>query len=122
MVQAYLPGQTPAGLRSYREEDLKQKRGNGAGQREADDRVYDYDVYNDLGNPDSNGDLARPVLGGSKQFPYPRRCRTGRPPSKKGSLKKKTKNYRRAENFESKILKFVFWILRLQFIRIYIKN
>uniref|UniRef100_A0A0E0IE98 Lipoxygenase n=1 Tax=Oryza nivara TaxID=4536 RepID=A0A0E0IE98_ORYNI len=82
-AKAYLPGQTPAGLRSYREEDLKQKRGNGAGQREADDRVYDYDVYNDLGNPDSNGDLARPVLGGSKQFPYPRRCRTGRPPSKK---------------------------------------
>uniref|UniRef100_A0A0E0ENB7 Lipoxygenase n=1 Tax=Oryza meridionalis TaxID=40149 RepID=A0A0E0ENB7_9ORYZ len=82
-AKAYLPGQTPAGLRSYREEDLKQKRGNGTGQREADDRVYDYDVYNDLGNPDSNGDLARPILGGSKQFPYPRRCRTGRPPSKK---------------------------------------
>ena len=84
-MQTYLPGQTPAGLRSYRKNDLQQKRGDGTGEREADDRVYDYDVYNDLGNPDSNGDLARPVLGGNKQFPYPRRCRTGRPPSKKGS-------------------------------------
>nr|BAA03102.1 lipoxygenase [Oryza sativa Japonica Group] len=81
--KTYLPGQTPAGLRSYRKNDLQQKRGDGTGEREADDRVYDYDVYNDLGNPDSNGDLARPVLGGNKQFPYPRRCRTGRPPSKK---------------------------------------
>ncbi|GJN03936.1 hypothetical protein PR202_ga21436 [Eleusine coracana subsp. coracana] len=78
----YLPSQTPAGLLSYRKKDLEQKRGNGRGQRKSTDRIYDYDVYNDLANPDSNADLARPVLGGSKQFPYPRRCRTGRPATK----------------------------------------
>ncbi|KAL5219819.1 hypothetical protein ABZP36_024532 [Zizania latifolia] len=78
----YLPGQTPAGLKAYRQRDLEQKRGNGRGEREADDRVYDYDVYNDLGNPENDAGK-RPVLGGSKQFPYPRRCRTGRPRSKK---------------------------------------
>lgn len=85
-MQPYLPSQTPAGLRSYRKKDLEQKRGNGQGQRKSTDRIYDYDVYNDLGNPDSNADLARPVLGGNKQFPYPRRCRTGRPPTKTGTV------------------------------------
>lgn len=84
-MQPYLPSQTPAGLLSYRKKDLEQKRGNGSGQRKSTDRIYDYDLYNDLGNPDSNDNLARPVLGGSKQFPYPRRCRTGRPPTKKGN-------------------------------------
>ncbi|KAL5230670.1 hypothetical protein ABZP36_029446 [Zizania latifolia] len=82
-----LPGQTPAGLKGYRQRDLEQKRGNGLGEREKDDRVYDYDVYNDLSNPekDAGGMVrgVRPVLGGSKQFPYPRRCRTGRPRSTK---------------------------------------
>ncbi|RDX66659.1 Linoleate 13S-lipoxygenase 2-1, chloroplastic, partial [Mucuna pruriens] len=74
----YLPSQTPSGLRKLREEELKLLRGNGEGERKSSDRIYDYDVYNDLGNPDSNLDLKRPVLGGSKQYPYPRRCRTGR--------------------------------------------
>ncbi|XP_062195770.1 probable lipoxygenase 8, chloroplastic isoform X2 [Phragmites australis] len=79
----YLPSQTPAGLQSYRKKDLEQKRGNGRGQRKATDRIYDYDVYNDLADPDNDAGKARPVLGGNKQFPYPRRCRTGRPPSSK---------------------------------------
>ncbi|PAN36254.1 hypothetical protein PAHAL_6G260300 [Panicum hallii] len=79
----YLPSQTPPGLRSYRRKDLEQKRGDGRGQRKSTDRVYDYDTYNDLGDPDDGADKARPVLGGSKQFPYPRRCRTGRPMSTK---------------------------------------
>ncbi|KAL6646134.1 hypothetical protein ACP70R_017742 [Stipagrostis hirtigluma subsp. patula] len=74
----YLPSQTPPGLQSYRKKDLENKRGNGSGQRKATDRIYDYDMYNDLGDPDNDADKARPVLGGSKQFPYPRRCRTGR--------------------------------------------
>lgn len=83
--QAYLPSQTPAGIRDLRREDLLSIRGNGKGERSTHDRIYDYDVYNDLGNPDKDQDLARPVLG-NEEWPYPRRCRTGRPPSKKGIL------------------------------------
>ncbi|KAH7439970.1 hypothetical protein KP509_04G085100 [Ceratopteris richardii] len=74
----YLPQQTPKGLVDLREAELKQLRGNGKGERKRPDRIYDYDVYNDLGNPDKDPDLARPILGGSQQLPYPRRCRTGR--------------------------------------------
>ena len=66
-----------------REKDLTQLRGDGTGERKAFDRIYDYESYNDLGNPDQNPDLLRPVLG-TKQHPYPRRCRTGRPPTKAG--------------------------------------
>lgn len=79
----YLPSQTPPGLQSYRNKDLAQKRGDGTGKRLPTDRIYDYDVYNDLGNPDTGANNARPVLGGNKQFPYPRRCRTGRARSAK---------------------------------------
>lgn len=58
--------------------DLEAKRGDGQGERMSWQRIYDYDVYNDLGDPDKGADLRRPVLGG-KEHPYPRRCRTGRP-------------------------------------------
>lgn len=58
-------------------------RGNGKGERKPHERIYDYALYNDLGNPDKDDDLARPVLGGEKR-PYPRRCRTGRPPMQTG--------------------------------------
>ncbi|XP_022150790.1 probable linoleate 9S-lipoxygenase 5 [Momordica charantia] len=81
--QAYLSSETPEPLRKYREEELINLRGNGKGERKEWDRIYDYDVYNDIGDPDSNLDLGRPVLGGSAKYPYPRRGRTGRPPSKK---------------------------------------
>ncbi|KAK6937073.1 Lipoxygenase, C-terminal [Dillenia turbinata] len=80
--KSYLPSQTPSGLKKYREKELESLRGNGEGERQKADRIYDYDTYNDLGNPDSSADLKRPVLGGNKEFPYPRRCRTGRPPCK----------------------------------------
>uniref|UniRef100_A0A0C9S685 Lipoxygenase n=1 Tax=Wollemia nobilis TaxID=56998 RepID=A0A0C9S685_9CONI len=73
----YLPSQTPPGLKGLREKELKDLRGNGEGERKHADRIFDYDLYNDLGNPDKGKDLARPVLGVEK-IPYPRRCRTGR--------------------------------------------
>eukprot|EP00250_Pteridium_aquilinum_P016632 c23207_g1_i1 orf=1-2061(-) len=77
--QVYLPNQTPAGLVNLRYLELEELRGNGKGERLRPDRVYDYDVYNDLGDPDKDRDLySRTILGGSKEFPYPRRCRTGR--------------------------------------------
>ncbi|KAJ4978302.1 hypothetical protein NE237_009082 [Protea cynaroides] len=86
--KTYLPSETPNGLKRLREKELETLRGTGVGERKTNDRVYDYDTYNDLGNPDSSAELARPVLGGS-QHPYPRRCRTGRPRSEKDPLSEK---------------------------------
>ncbi|KAL6324157.1 hypothetical protein AAG906_006428 [Vitis piasezkii] len=71
--QTYLPSETPRPLRKYREGELLKEW----------DRVYDYAYYNDLGNPDRDLKYARPVLGGSTKYPYPRRGRTGRPLSEK---------------------------------------
>ncbi|XP_078444696.1 lipoxygenase 3 [Wolffia australiana] len=75
-----LPSETPAGLRELRKKELEAIRGDGGGERRLSDRIYDFDVYNDLGNPDKAPDLARPVLGGP-ELPFPRRCRTGRRPA-----------------------------------------
>ncbi|KAF2300949.1 hypothetical protein GH714_018527 [Hevea brasiliensis] len=78
--EPYLPTETPAGLRVLRETELRDIRGDGQGERKLSDRIYDFDVYNDLGNPDKGIEFARPKLGG-ENMPYPRRCRTGRCPT-----------------------------------------
>ncbi|CAL5094172.1 unnamed protein product [Urochloa decumbens] len=82
---AYLPDKTPEALRLLREEELRSLRGNGRGERKDWERIYDYDYYNDLGNPDKE-DHIRPILGGTATYPYPRRCRTGRALFKKDGM------------------------------------
>ncbi|XP_010928833.1 linoleate 13S-lipoxygenase 2-1, chloroplastic [Elaeis guineensis] len=84
--KSYLPSRTPSGLQRLRKKEQENLRGDGTGERKAFERIYDYDTYNDLGKPDKSEDLRRPVVGGSKEFPYPRRCRTGRPRSEKDPL------------------------------------
>ncbi|XP_078170260.1 linoleate 9S-lipoxygenase 5-like isoform X1 [Carex rostrata] len=76
---SYLPSKTPLPLQDLRQEELVSIRGNGKGERKSWERIYDYDFYNDLGSPDKGEERARPVLGGTQLYPYPRRCRTGRP-------------------------------------------
>ncbi|KAL7213063.1 hypothetical protein ACSBR2_015715 [Camellia fascicularis] len=80
-IKAYLPCTTPLGLNEVRAQELQELRGDGKGLRLPSDRIYDYDMYNDLGNPDKGTEYSRPTLGGQEN-PHPRRCRTGRPSTK----------------------------------------
>ncbi|XP_024020212.1 probable linoleate 9S-lipoxygenase 5, partial [Morus notabilis] len=83
--KSYLPSETPEPLRFYREQELVNLRGDGTKELKEYDRVYDYAFYNDLGNPDKGPQDARQTLGGSSEFPYPRRGRTGRRPTRTDS-------------------------------------
>ncbi|KAJ8748171.1 hypothetical protein K2173_000579 [Erythroxylum novogranatense] len=80
-ITCYLPDQTPSGLLELRRSELVNLRGDGTRERKEWDRIYDYDCYDDLGSPDKGRDYIRPVLGGSRFRPYPRRGRTGLPSS-----------------------------------------
>nr|VDD63446.1 unnamed protein product [Brassica oleracea] len=83
--KSYLPLQTPEPLKQLRKEELETLQGKNRerdGELKKFERVYDYDVYNDVGDPDKDPKLARPVMGGLSH-PYPRRCKTGRKPSRK---------------------------------------
>ncbi|CAO2836686.1 unnamed protein product [Amaranthus hypochondriacus] len=86
--KTYLPHQTPAPLSKYREQELQILRGEGMENvmLKEWDRVYDYAFYNDLGEPDKGPEHVRPIYGGSAEYPYPRRGRTGRPPTKTDPL------------------------------------
>ena len=83
--KSYLALKTPEPLKQLRKEELETLQGKNrkhSGEFEKFERVYDYDVYNDVGDPDKDPELARPVIGGLSH-PYPRRCKTGRKPSRK---------------------------------------
>ncbi|KAM7523126.1 hypothetical protein LguiA_013028 [Lonicera macranthoides] len=76
--------ETPAPIKKYREQELVMLRGTSTGMLEEWERVYGYAYYNDLGDPDKGPETARPVLGGSSEYPYPRRGGIGREPTKTG--------------------------------------
>ena len=85
LAQVYLPQDTPAGLKGLRDQELINMRGKGSGLRKEAYRIYDYDVYNDLGDSDQHESLKWPMLGRNDKFPYPRCMRTRRPPSEIGT-------------------------------------
>ena len=88
-MQLCLPCDTPLALRKIRKEELLCLRGDGKGERQYAERIYEYDVYNDLGDVDSDVTQRRPILGGSDDHPCPRRVRTGRALAKSGKVSRR---------------------------------
>lgn len=87
-LQLYLPKETPKGLAELRKKELlKLQAPRLKGEWNPWDRIYDYDVYNNLGDPENGRLYDRPVLGGSTKFPYPRRLKTGHPNCQHGTYK-----------------------------------
>ena len=87
--RASIPQAAPKALAPYRKGDLAIMCGDYVSLDRPDlipqtpykshDRVYRYDVYNDLGRPDGTDcPRTRPTLGGKGCVPYPRRLKTGR--------------------------------------------
>ncbi|KAB2630176.1 linoleate 9S-lipoxygenase 5 [Pyrus ussuriensis x Pyrus communis] len=79
--KTYLSSDTPVPLQKFREEELKNLRGDDDDEKrelQEWDRVYGYAYYDDLGKPYMGKEYARPTLGGSSDFPYPRRVKIGR--------------------------------------------
>ncbi|PPE00752.1 hypothetical protein GOBAR_DD02254 [Gossypium barbadense] len=78
--ELYLPKKTPQGLVELRKKELQKLQApRPKGEWNLWDRIYDYDVYNNLGDPKNGRLYDRPVLGGSTTFPYPRRLKTCHP-------------------------------------------
>ena len=86
-AQSYITQATPKALLPYRAADLEVTQGlrTSLGQDGAEPpvppfqswhRVYQYDVYNDLGGDPEKEGYQRPTLGGDG-LPYPRRIKTG---------------------------------------------
>ncbi|GLC42164.1 hypothetical protein PLESTB_000637500 [Pleodorina starrii] len=78
--EAFLPKNTPPALRDERRSELTVLQGTPQTrleERKGADRIYWYQVYNDLSSGQT-GKLVRPTLGGTKELPYPRRLATNR--------------------------------------------
>ncbi|KAK7828132.1 linoleate 13s-lipoxygenase 3-1 [Quercus suber] len=78
-----IPCETPVGLKELRDEELRELRGDRKGLRMPSDKIYYYDVYNDLGDPVEGFEYMRPTLEGEKN-PHPRCCCTRCPHTSTG--------------------------------------
>jgi len=70
-MQAYLPSEIPPPLVYYINEEFNTLRGDGTGERKDWERIYDYDVYNDLGLPDISPCLSLSSSRGIKCLALP---------------------------------------------------
>ncbi|KAL1085546.1 hypothetical protein V6Z11_D08G057600 [Gossypium hirsutum] len=77
-MHLYLPKKTLKGLVELRKKELQKRQAPRLkGEWNPWDRIYDYDVYNNLRDPENGRLYNRSVLGGSTKFPHPRQLKTG---------------------------------------------